>query len=181
MQSASGRELGRIVAAAILVTGGTAAVLRAVDTLPGLLLGEPRGIVRHASVEAAEKALGTKVLLPAYFPDSLCWPPSSVRSGRVPAPGLGVQFTGRDGGRERLFVFETLPAGSEFPTSLVPEASAYHAVPVQVGDAAGVFRSVRMASEGNFSEIEFRKDGRKILIRYAGTGDELMKIAGSLR
>lgn len=181
MQSASGREFGRIVATALIVSGGMAAVLRAVDALPGILLGEPRGIVRHASVEAAEKTLGTKVLLPAYFPDSLRWPPSSVRSGRVPAPGLGLQFTGREGGRERLFVFETLPAGSEFPTSLVPEASAYYTIPVRVGDATGVFRSVRMASAGSFSEVEFRKEGRKILIRYAGTGDELMKIAGSLR
>ncbi len=181
MQSASGREVGRIVAVAVLVTGGMAALLRTVDALPGLFLGEPRGIVRHPSIEEAERALGARVLLPAYFPDSLRWPPSSIRSGHVPAPGLAVQFIGREGGRERLFVFETIPGGSEFPSSLVPEASAYYTVPVLVGNAAGAFRSVRMAAEGNFSEVEFHKEGRKILIRYAGTGDELMKIAGSLR
>jgi hypothetical protein len=179
--SASGREFGRIVAAAVLVTGAAAVTLRGVDSLPAIFLGEPRGIVRHASVEAAEKALGTTVLLPSYFPDSLRWPATSVRSGRVPAPGLGVQFTGRDGGRERLFLFETMPGGSEFPASLVPEANPYHSVPVRVGDARGVFRSVRLSSEGNFSEVDFRKENRRILIRYAGTGDELMKIAGSLR
>ncbi len=181
MLSESGGGIGRIAASVLLVSAGVAAALRLVDAIPSLVLGEGRGIRRFDSVEAGVGALGAGVLVPRYFPDTLRWPPSSVRVGRSPEAGIGIHFKDRGGEHERLFIFETRPGGDAFPRGLVPEVRPFYTARVALGQGEGTFRSVRSESGTTLSEVEFRQAGRRILVRLDGPGDELMRIAESLR
>jgi hypothetical protein len=76
MRSKLARELWSAVLSIVLVTGGTAIGLRILKEIPSLIQENTRTLYR--TTEEAESALGVKVLLPAYFPETFAWPPRQI-------------------------------------------------------------------------------------------------------
>jgi len=97
-------------------------VLRVADWMPALAGGEPRGARRFESVQDLERATGVRVLLPAYFPDTLGWPPARVRLALAHPPVASVRFIGRRAGGAELTVSQTLGGPGAIPEWLVARA-----------------------------------------------------------
>ncbi len=180
MRSGDAREIGRIAASALVVTASLAALLRAADALPGLFSGETGRVLRFGSVGEAERALGVRIALPHYFPDLLRWPPSVIRAARGRASAVEVRFDGRDGRAGRLSVYVALSPGGEIPSTLRAAGRPFHRLPVTVKGRASLLTSVLVAGEGVFLELPAEAGGERVLLRFDGPAEELLRIAESL-
>jgi hypothetical protein len=171
-------ELVQSVTAPLVVTLAAAALLSALDSLPSLIAGEPRGLGRASTVEEVERALRTRLVLPSYFPSTLAWPPRRIRY-RVGRPGaVALTIDDRDG-KPRLLLAETTGPGP-IPPQLVPPSEALSRSPVAVGPLRGILS--RVVDDGNMAfEVTFELDGRRVLLRSRGSLDELLRMAKSTR
>jgi len=168
----------RSVLAPLAVTLLGAALLAALDGLPALVAGEPRGLRRAANLEEAERALHARLVLPAYFPASLRWPPHRIRYlvGQPSAVALAVDA---QDGSPHLLLAETTGPGA-VPTELLPDAPVLSRSPVAVGPAQGMLS--RVVDDGVVTlEVEWQLGGRSLLLRSRGSLDELLRMARSAR
>lgn len=174
------RELTLVVMTLGLVMGATVGLLRGLDSLAGYLLGEPRGVKRYGSIEEVEWKLGERLLLPAYFPDTLQWPPSAVRLASGPAASVALTFMGREGNEERLFIYQALGGGGSISPQLLPRRLVLHTTVVSLGGTVGELSRIRGADGAIWHEISWFRDGRQMGLRFRGAVEELLRIARSM-
>src|SRR5450759_1285965 len=86
------RSIPRVVRSWLLLVGAFAVGLKAADRMPALMAGTPHGARIYATVAEAEHAVGAKIWVPAYYPDTMAWLPAvhvlttnAVTLGRHPA------------------------------------------------------------------------------------------------
>lgn len=170
----------RVVATALLVTVSLALFLRAVDSLPSLVTGEPRGVRRFRTADEAGQRLGTRPLVPRRIPAVVAWPPSRVRAVGGRKATLEIRADGRDGRPARFLLWQALAAGGELSEVLLPPGEPFHEVPVTVAGRPAWLRSVRVSGAGEYNEIRLEAAGREVLLRLDGPADELLLTAGSL-
>lgn len=172
-------ELGRIVVTLALVVGATAGLLRALDTLPGYLQGEPRGVRSFGSIEEIERRLRERVRLPAYFPDTLRWPPAAIRLDSGPPPAVALTFVGREDGEERLVIVQSFgPTALASPRLLAP-GRPLQTTSVPVGEAEA--RVVRILGPDGlvWHDVSWRARDRQLTLRSRGSLEELLRMARS--
>lgn len=168
--------LGAVVSV-FLVVATAAVLLVAVDSIPGLVTGEPRHVRRARTVDEVERRLRTRLLVPYYFPSTLAWPPERIRF-TVDPPGAALSVAGRDGSPQ-VFLAEALGPGP-IPARLVPEAQVLHSSPVTVGGDRGVLSRVVVDGVVGW-EVRWEQGGRRLLVRSRGTVEELLRMARSVR
>lgn len=171
--------LARMVGVWLLAILAAAAALRVADAVPRVLLDLPRGVARPADLASLERESGRRMPLPAYFPDSLAWPPAEVRlhSGgsaaiwcrQRPAGGLALILATAPPG-ERAIAAAVLPSAAELQRERAP-----------LGGVPASVSRVRDRDGAVWQQVEWRTSRQIILLRYRGTLDELLKIAGSVR
>jgi hypothetical protein len=169
-------EAVRAALALATVIACAALLLTALDALPAWLAGEPRDVRRAGSVAEVEARLQARLVVPAYFPSSLAWPPASLRW--VAGPPGAAAFTVNDrAGHARLLVAQTVREG-EIPAALVPEAEPLDRAVVAVGPAQGVLS--RVVEDGTVLwQLTWSYRGRSLLLRSHGSVDELLRMARS--
>lgn len=161
-----------------LVLGGAAIALATLDSVPTWLHGEPRGIRRAGSIEEAERRLQARVIVPSYFPDSLRWPPSTVRFTRDDGGSVALTFLGKDGGPALVLAQTTgeratLPDGIRGRLAVIQQQSA----PV----AADAVLSRVVAEDGTlWNQLEWTAGGRHHLLRGRGPLEDLFRMARSI-
>ena len=174
-------QLGFILATLGLVMGTTAGLLRGLDALGRYLQGEPRGGTRYGSVEEVERRLGARLLLPAYFPETLEWPPATIRLLAGPPPSVVLSFAGRKGSGQRLVIYYQISggAGPILPEPL-PPGQVLHTTTVSLQGSEGELS--RIASEDGeiWHALSWEKEGRRIALRFKGPLGELLKMARSM-
>jgi len=169
-------EALRATLALAAVVAGAALALSALDALPAWMAGESRDLRRAASVREVEARLRARLVVPAYFPSSLAWPPASLRW--VSGPPGAVAFTVTDrAGHPRLLVAQTVREG-EIPAALVPDAQLLDRGVVAVGPAQGVLS--RVVEDGTVLwQLTWSWRGRSLLLRSQGSVEELLRMARS--
>ncbi len=175
------RELALVVMTLGVVIGATVALLRGLDSFPGSLLGESRGVKRYGSIEEVERKLKQRVLLPAYFPDTLQWPPSSVRLASRPPVSVLLAFTGREGGKEQLFLAQVVGEAGSIAPQLLPPGLVLHTAAVSLGGIPGALSRIKGEDGAIWHEIIWFRDGRQVSLRFDGPVEELLRIARSVR
>lgn len=175
------RQITGIVVTLGLVAGATAGILRGLDAVATYLQGDQRGVKRYRSVEDVERKVGMRLLLPAYFPDSLQWPPAAVRLSSAPPQAVALSFTGREAGAERLVIVQTLGPPASLPPELVPAARTLHATPIRLDDVEATLSRITGAGGEIWHEIVFERAGRQVVLRFAGPVEELLAMARSMR
>ena len=173
-------ELGAIVVTLTLVLGATAGALRLLDTLPSRLRHEPPGVRRVATVADAEQAVGERIWLPAYFPDTLKWPATSVTVHAGPPPTVTLAFSG-PGDEVVLLMVES--TARRLATSLpAPRARDMLDVRSVVVDGVEATLSRFVGDDGRvWHDLAWTRDGRTIVLRSRGPADELLRMAASIR
>jgi hypothetical protein len=164
-----------------LVLAGAVVTLRGLDALPGLLAGRSAGIDAYESVEGGQRALGQRFLVPAFFPDTLTWPPSAVRVHADPPKSVALVFAGRDGEPDRLTIFEAFGPRTSIPMALMPAGRVLHRVDVPMPDGECVLYRVQVADGSTRNDLVWFRADATVALRYAGSADELITIARSLQ
>ncbi len=174
------RELTLLLATLGLVMGATAGVLRGMDSLAGYLLGEPKGVKRYRSVEEVERKIGATLVLPAYFPDTLEWPPAAVTLLRGASPVVALSFTGRAGDGPRLFIYQTFQQATAMPTELLQSGQLLHSTAVSLDGTEGELRRILGEDGEIWHALRWKKDGRQFALRFKGPVEEILGIARSM-
>jgi hypothetical protein len=171
-------EALRAALALVAVVLCAAALLSALDGVPAWIAGEPRDLRRARTIEEAERHLRARLLLPAFFPSALAWPPREVRWVSGPPGAAALAVFGQDGA-PRLVLAQTVGPG-ELPRALLPEVEVLDRTPVAMGAAEGTLS--RVVEDGAVGwQLAWTQDGRSLLWRSRGTLDELLRMARSAR
>jgi hypothetical protein len=180
MRAATLIHAAGIAGSLAVVVAGSALALYAVDAVPGLLTGDGTGIVRFESIEGAERAFGGRLALPAFFPDSLRWPPDVVRFHEAPPMTVALSFTGREGQADRLTICQARGARASIPMPLMPAGRVLHRVAVPVNEGQAAMYRVQMPDGSLRHDFIWHRDDVSLAMRYAGPADELLSIALSV-
>jgi hypothetical protein len=178
--SRPGQESGRMLislAAVILVAAGG---LKLLDSVPGLILGTPRGVTRYSSIEQAERALGHDLLVPPYFPDTLRWPPLSVEATTGPSPAVTLRFAGRDGRPDRLQLCETPGPGETSPPEILPDVAVLETATVSIEGRRGRLARVLTEDGRLLHELTWHSGERLLVLRFDGPVEQLLAMAQSI-
>jgi hypothetical protein len=171
-------ELLRSVLTLVLVVGGTAGLLAALDSAPGCIQGVPRGVRNLKSIDEAERRLRGTLALPAFFPDTLQWPPSAIRAVQDTSPAVALAFQGRAGGVE-LWLAQTMAGDGPIPPSLLPPATVLGKGSVAVGGEEATLSRIVGEDGTIWHEIAWRQFGRRLVLRGKGPLDQLVRMARS--
>lgn len=173
--------LGSLVGRYVAVVAAAASALLVLDAVPWLLEGVVRGVVAHRSVEDAERALGATLLVPAYFPQTYRWPPAEVRTVGRPARSAAFTMAPAKPGGTALLIVQSLDGGARTPEQLLSSGKELHRVSFDLAGREAVMTDVFLPPDGAFHDVSFVADSRRVVIRFRGDPEEVLKIAASLR
>lgn len=173
-------EVARLLGRYVAVVGATAAALLVLDAVPRLLSGAGRGVTTFRNVEAAERALATTLLLPAFFPDVYRWPPSEVTASAHPARAVALTFEPRAEGAGRLLLVQTLDSDLPVPGRLLPHGKVLHEVAFDLDGTPARMIDVLLPPDGTFHDLSFAVKGRRVVFRFQGDAVTVLKMAASL-
>jgi hypothetical protein len=169
-----------IVLSWLLVVAAFALGLKAADRLPTLLSGTPHGVRVYATVADAERALGARIWLPAYYPDTLAWPPSRVDTWPGPPAMVALHVNARAGGQERMVLVQSFGAPAGPPPLLLPPAQVLTTTDVPIGGRTGLLMRVVAPGGEVMHDVSWDHGQRRVTVRYHGPVEELLLIAASL-
>jgi hypothetical protein len=109
------REIPRLTLAPLVV-----AVVALTLYLFGMVpanIQSPEGIREYSSLEEAESALGLEVIIPAYFPNYLFWPPVKIEGHLEPFPMTQVLFLASDQQAEALLIYQIVSDSEDSPVA----------------------------------------------------------------
>jgi len=180
IDSSRAQRLGAIQIGArwLLAVAAAAFTLRVADALPRAALDLPRGVTRAADVAELERAAGRRMPVPAYFPDTLAWPPAEAR---LHSSGSAAIWCRRRNGGETALIVATAPRGAPgVAHAVLPATVELQREPAVVGERALVVSRVRDADGAVWQQVQWQSPAQIVLVRYRGTLDELLTIAGSV-
>ncbi len=180
MEHTKAEELGRVLAVWLAMTLGMAVVLAAFNAVPAVLGGEPRGVRSFADLADLERVVKTRIVLPAYFPAALAWPPASIRLYSGPPVGVAVAFAPASGRQERLTVYQTTDADRTIPAALRPAAGVIlQEADVPVAGRAARLRRIALDGGGLAHQLTWSAEGRRITYEWNGAVEDLLLMANS--
>jgi hypothetical protein len=170
--------LPRTLAVWLLAVAAAAFALRLADAIPRAALGVPRGVVRARGVQQLERESGRHLPVPSYFPDTIEWPPAEMRMHT--SGSASVWCRQRTGGGIALVVATAPPGTREIAAAVLPSSVELQREDGALGGRPAVVSRVRDADGALWQQVQWQSPEQIILVRYRGTLDELLKIAGSV-
>jgi len=162
----------------LLVVAAAALALRVADEVPRMLLGVPRGVRKVAGVAELERLAARPMPLPSYYPDTIDWPPAE---GRYELLGSAALWCRLRAARVPALIIATAPAGSDqVSPDVLPRAVDLQREAGFLGSRPAAIARLRGADGVIWQQVEWRGRRQIVLVRYRGTLDELMRIAGSV-
>ena len=169
----------RLLGAWLAVILAAAFSLRVADAVPRVALGVPRGVVRAPDLAHLERASGRRMPVPAYFPDSIAWPPADVRMHAGGSAAIWCRQ--RPSGGLALIVATAPPGSRAIAAAVLPPSVELQREDATLGGRPASVSRVRDGDGAVWQQVQWQAPGQIILIRYRGTLGELLKIAGSVR
>jgi hypothetical protein len=162
----------------LLAVVAAAVGLRLADAIPRLALGVPRGVVRVPDILQLERESGRRMPVPAYFPDTIQWPPAEAR---MHTDGSAAVWCRQRAGSGTALVVATAPPGTrEIAAAVLPASVELQREAGTLGSRPAMVSRVRDAEGALWQQVQWELQGQIILVRYRGTLDQLLKIAGSV-
>lgn len=155
-----------------------AGVLALLNWLPGAL--DPGLMKRYPTVDAATSALGLrKVYVPAYFPQSLGWPPSEVLAQGRPYVAMVMSFTRAGDGETALVISQAASRRFE-PDPTIRFHSIGERVTLDLRGRAAQLEAGTCEDRSACSRIQWDEDGMRIMLVMKASSVELIRIAESM-
>ena len=163
-----------------LVVASVVAVLGLVDRVPSRITATPYGALAYRTLEAAERDLGFRLWLPAYYPSDLTWPPSRVYSVTGPPATAVIEVAAAAGERDRLTIWQS-PETSRPPAPRVFEPGQELTTnEVVLGRHRAQLAHRFLAGGREVRDLWWNQSGRRITLRYAGPVNQLILMAASM-
>jgi hypothetical protein len=172
--------MARLIRTWLVVLAAFLVAIKAIDRLPALAAGTPHGVRVYAAIADAERAIGTRIWLPPYYPDTLAWPPSRVDVWAGPPVSVALHVAGRGGTSDRLLIVESLGGPAAPPESLLPAVDVLTSSNVPIGARQGLLVRAVAATGEVLHDVSWDHGSRRITLRYHGPVEELLLIAASL-
>lgn len=163
-----------------VVVAGAAVTLRAFDEL-GRAVDAPSQDRTWGSVAELERALGRRLAMPAFYPRSLGWPPSRVRSLGGGPQVVVLGFVAADGGSERLVLAQTLAGRGELPREALPAGVVMDTQPLALGQAPAQLTRLLGEDGSVWYQVTWDSGEQTLALRSRGSVEELLKLADSVR
>lgn len=176
-----GKEFSRTLVPWFLVMVGTILILRILHALPPYLgQQEEPGLRLVNSVREAQVVLGKPLVLPAYFPDYLAWPPQEIKVQREPYLLASLVIYSRQQKEPILWIYQGVGSFGSLARALPWEQWRPDGVEVSLGRVRARLSSFR-TREGSwlFSLAWEQEDLKLILVGHLPQG-ELTRIARSM-
>ncbi len=170
-------DLVRAVAALAALLTVVAFGLRALDELPAISAGVARGVRRVDSISALEHRISHRMPIPAYFPDTLMWPPSDVLT--VGGSSASISFRRRQGTDTWLIVAMAV-GWPTVPIEILPPATPLQTEHTTVQNVPATVERLSDVDGVSWYQLTWHTSGTTLLVRYRGTLDEIMLIANSM-
>jgi len=167
---AAPRERVRMLAVWLLAVAAAAFALRLADAVPRVALGVPRGVVRATDLRQLERQSGRRMPVPAYFPDTIQWPPAEARMHT--GGSAAVWCRSRTGGGIALIVATAPPGAREIAAAVLPASVELQREAGTLGSRPAVVSRVRDAEGALWQQVQWQTPGQIILVRYRGTLDD---------
>jgi hypothetical protein len=167
----------RSVAGLVALLAAVAFGLRVLDELPGMTAGVARGVRRVDSVAALERQTSLPVPIPAYFPDTLVWPPADLLVFGDTSTSIG--FRHRQSADTWLIV-ATGVGTTSIAAQLLPPATPLQTEATTVSGTPATVERLRDLDGVIWYQLRWQAFGATRLVRYRGTLDEILLIANSM-
>jgi hypothetical protein len=171
-------SLARTLGVWLLVVATAALTLRIADALPRAMLGVPRGIRRAPDVAELERLSNRRMPVPSFFPDNIEWPPAEARVHT--AGSAAIWCRQRSGGGLALIVATAPPGTRGIATEVLPGAVELQHEDTSLDGRPAVVSRVRDEAGAVWQQVQWKTPAQIILVRYRGTLDQLLRIAGSV-
>lgn len=176
------RESVRIVLPLVLVLGAVSLSLSLLNRLPSYIQeNRADGVRVYNTVDEAERDLGVRIWIPAYFPDYLHWPPVEIKAKRRPVLTISLLFRSRQGADPVLFIHEILSEPGELPADAREPGPVVNRYKIDIGDGQGSLTLSKDKEGRNWSYLSWEKGGRYLVGLTVHSPEELLKIARSIR
>lgn len=170
--------LARQFAVWLVVALAAAFGLRVADAVPRVALRLPRGVVRAPDVAQLERASGRRMPVPAFYPDAIEWPPVEARYDSRGSAAIWCRQ--RPGGGIVLIVATAPPAAPAVGDAVLPVAHELQREEASLGGRPAVVSRVRDEEGVVWQQVQWKTPSQIILMRYRGTLDHLLSLAGSV-
>lgn len=176
----AGLELGRMLATLVWVTGAAGVSIAALGAIPGRLAGDGRGVRHVQTIDDAERMLGHRLAVPAYYPDRLAWPPTDIRIAGGKGGAAAFELRDRDDGAPAVEIVEATEAGDPIEPVLLEGRTVLRERSTVVGHRPATLADV-IVDGRTWTELTWDVDGRAVVLRTRGELDEAYRMASTLR
>ncbi len=162
----------------LAVTAIVLGLLRMVNWLPlAFQTDTPR---RYGSIEQVKEALRIKDLyVPAYFPQTIKWPPSAIVAQGRPSVGILMIFNKRGSNEELLVITQTVSDAFARASPLKMTAVAESA-PYRLRGRTAVLEVGACGRDEKCSRISWQEGSYHMTLTMKSPPFELIRIAGSM-
>lgn len=129
------KETPKLLLAPVVV-GVLAIVLHLLGLVPAYIQGN-NGIIEYSGIEAAESGLGFKIIIPAYFPSYLAWPPARIEGRLEPERSVELLFLSSSQQTRALVIRETVTENGPLPLPLPWIDTVQETMSVAIGESEG--------------------------------------------
>lgn len=152
--------------------------LKALNWVPGAL--EPGLMARYPSIGDAVSTLGLRqVYVPAYYPESLGWPPAQILAQSQPYPAVIMEFVHARDRQTALVISEVAGPGFE-PKVAIRFRSVGETVPFDLGGRKAQLEAGTCEDGSACSRIRWQEGEVRIVLTMKGPPVELIRIAQSM-
>ena len=162
-----------------LVVGIVALALFLVGMVPAHLQG-PAGIREYDSLEQAELELGFDIVVPAYFPSYLSWPPASIQGQLEPVPMVRMLFLSSKQHAETLLIYQIVSDSKDMPVALPWIETVQQEMPVTMSGNDGMLIVGRGADGRLINGVHWLTDGFQFVVVTTHPVQELLTLARSM-
>ena len=174
-------DVARTLGVFVFVMAATSLILAGLNRVPDLAGRNPRRVRSAATLSAVEARLGQGLLVPAYFPQWLRWPPASVRYVEGPPAVVAFTLAARDDGRPVLVIAQAIARHAEVPPRLLPPGTVLESAPVRIFDEPGILSRIALRDGDEWQDLSWVEQGRPVVFRFRGHSPDVLRMARSLR
>ena len=153
-------------------------VLKFMNWAPGAL--EPGLMSRYQSVDDVQTALGIrKIYVPAYFPETLGWPPAAILAQSRPYPAVVMEFARASDGETMLVIVQA--ASRRFqPEVAIRFHTISETVPLDLRGRSARLEAGLCDDRTACSRLEWDEGEVHVMLTMRATSIELIRIAESM-
>ncbi len=174
------KEVPGLILVPVVVVGMVALALYLLGMVPAYLQSPVGGVKEYDSIEEAESELGFEIVVPAYFPSYLSWPPARILGKLEPIPMTQVLFLDSDRHTSALLIYQIISDREDLPIDLPWIETVLQEMPVTINGNDGELIMGRGTDGQLVNGVHWIEDGVHFVAVTTHPVQELLTLARSM-